>query len=84
MDLARDAGCGHPSIKGLGHRCVGYLTNVEADERFKDCAAAFGCLIVLALAGMSPLVAPILFFPLLAEALLTLPCHARRGRSFHH
>ena len=30
---------------------------------------------------MSPLVAPILFFPLLADALLTLLYRARRGRS---
>ena len=37
--------------------------------------------IVIARTGMSPLIAPILFFPLLADALLTLFYRARRGLS---
>jgi|SRR5688500_8067613 len=51
----------------------------DSGALFAGALAAFGCLIVIARARMSPLVAPILFFPLLADALLTLLYRARRG-----
>jgi len=59
----------------------GRLFAGDSGALFAGAIAAFGCLIVIARAGMSPLVAPILFFPLLADALLTLLYRARRGRS---
>jgi len=59
----------------------GRLFAGDSGALFAGALAAFGCLIVIARAGMSPLTAPILFFPLLADALLTLLYRARRGRS---
>lgn len=59
----------------------GRLFAGDSGALFAGAIAAFGCLIVIARAGMSPLVAPILFFPLLADALLTLLYRARRNRS---
>lgn len=59
----------------------GRLFAGDSGALFAGAIAAFGCVIVIARAGMSPLVAPILFFPLLADALLTLLYRARRGRS---
>jgi UDP-N-acetylmuramyl pentapeptide phosphotransferase/UDP-N-acetylglucosamine-1-phosphate transferase len=59
----------------------GRLFAGDSGALFAGALAAFGSLIVIARTGMSPLVAPILFFPLLADALLTLLYRARRGRS---
>lgn len=59
----------------------GRLFAGDSGALFAGALAGFGCLIVIARAGMSPLIAPILFFPLLADALLTLLYRARRGRS---
>lgn len=59
----------------------GRLFAGDSGALFAGALSAFGCLIVIARTGMSPLVAPILFFPLLADALLTLLFRARRGRS---
>ncbi|MCX7357823.1 MAG: hypothetical protein NT015_06750 [Alphaproteobacteria bacterium] len=59
----------------------GRLFAGDSGALFAGALAAFGCLIVIARTGMSPLIAPILFFPLLADALLTLLYRARRGRS---
>ena len=59
----------------------GRLFAGDSGALFAGALAAFGCIIVIARTGMSPLVAPILFFPLLADALLTLIDRVRRGRS---
>lgn len=59
----------------------GRLFAGDSGALFAGALFAFGCLIVIARVGMSPFVAPILFFPLLADALLTLFYRARRGRS---
>lgn len=59
----------------------GRLFAGDSGALFAGAISAFACLIVIARTDMSPLVAPILFFPLLADALLTLLYRARRGRS---
>lgn len=59
----------------------GRLFAGDSGALFAGAISAFACLIVIARAGMSPLVAPILFFPLLADSLLTLLDRVRRGRS---
>lgn len=59
----------------------GRLFAGDSGALFAGALAAFGCLIAIAHTDMSPLVAPILFFPLLADALLTLIDRVRRGRS---
>lgn len=59
----------------------GRLFAGDSGALFAGAISAFACLIVIDRAHMSPLVAPILFFPLLADALLTLFYRARRGRS---
>lgn len=59
----------------------GRLFAGDSGALFAGAIVAFGCLIVIARTGMSPMIAPILFFPLLADGLLTLLYRARRGRS---
>lgn len=59
----------------------GRLFAGDSGALFAGALSAFGCLVAIARAGMSPLVAPILFFPLLADSLLTLLYRARHGRS---
>lgn len=59
----------------------GRLFAGDSGALFAGAISAFACLVVIARTGMSPLVAAILFFPLLADALLTLLYRARRGRS---
>jgi UDP-GlcNAc:undecaprenyl-phosphate/decaprenyl-phosphate GlcNAc-1-phosphate transferase len=59
----------------------GRLFAGDSGALFAGALSAFACLIAITRTGMSPLVAPILFFPLLADALLTLLYRARRGRS---
>lgn len=60
---------------------AGKLFAGDSGALFAGALAAFACLIAIARTDMSPLVAPILFFPLLADVLLTLLYRARRGRS---
>lgn len=59
----------------------GRLFAGDSGALFAGAISAFACLIVVARTGMSPLVAPILFFPLLADSLLTLLYRARHRRS---
>lgn len=58
----------------------GRLFAGDSGALFAGAISAFGCLIVIARADMSPLVAPILFFPLLADSLLTLLYRVRHKR----
>lgn len=53
----------------------------DAGALFAGAVAALGSLIVIERAGLSPLVPPLIFMPLLADALLTLAWRLRRGRS---
>jgi UDP-N-acetylmuramyl pentapeptide phosphotransferase/UDP-N-acetylglucosamine-1-phosphate transferase len=75
--------CGAGAICGflLWNFPSGRLFAGDSGALFAGAISAFACLIVIARTGMSPLIAPILFFPLLADALLTLLYRARRGRS---
>ncbi len=59
----------------------GRLFAGDSGALFAGALAAFGCLMAIEHAGMSPVVAPILFFPLLADSLLTLLDRVRRRRS---
>lgn len=59
----------------------GRLFAGDSGALFAGAISAFACLIVIARTDMSPLVAPILFFPLLADSLLTLLYRAGRRRS---
>ncbi|MEZ5959426.1 MAG: hypothetical protein R3C30_03225 [Hyphomonadaceae bacterium] len=59
----------------------GRLFAGDSGALFAGAISAFVCLIAIARTGMSPLIAPIVFFPLLADSLLTLLFRARRGRS---
>jgi UDP-N-acetylmuramyl pentapeptide phosphotransferase/UDP-N-acetylglucosamine-1-phosphate transferase len=75
--------CGAGALAGflVWNFPAGRLFAGDSGALFAGSLAAFACLIVIARTGMSPFVAPILFFPLLADALLTLLYRARRGRS---
>ncbi len=75
--------CGAGAIAGflLWNFPKGRLFAGDSGALFAGALSAFACLIVIARTGMSPLVAPILFFPLLADALMTLLYRARRHRS---
>ncbi len=59
----------------------GRLFAGDSGALFAGAIAAFGCLIVIARTQMSPIIAPILFFPLLADVLLTIVDRIRRRRS---
>lgn len=59
----------------------GRLFAGDAGALFASAIGAFGSLILIARTDLSPLVPPLLFFPLLSDALLTLLFRARRGRS---
>jgi UDP-GlcNAc:undecaprenyl-phosphate GlcNAc-1-phosphate transferase len=59
----------------------GRLFAGDSGALFAGALSAFACLIVIARTGTSPFIAPILFFPLLADVLLTLLYRARRRRS---
>lgn len=59
---------------------LGRLFAGDSGALFAGAISAFACLIVIARAGMSPLIAPILFFPLLADSLLTLLYRLRHKR----
>ena len=58
----------------------GRLFAGDSGALFAGAIAAFACLIAISRADMSPLVAPILFFPLLADTLLTLIYRLHLGR----
>lgn len=75
--------CGAGAIAGflIWNFPNGRLFAGDSGALFAGSLAAFACLIVIARTGMSPLAAPILFFPLLADALLTLFYRTRRRRS---
>lgn len=59
----------------------GRLFAGDSGALFAGAIAAFASLIVIARTGLSAFVPPIVFFPLLADVLLTLLYRARRGRS---
>ncbi|MEZ5995100.1 MAG: hypothetical protein R3C25_05045 [Hyphomonadaceae bacterium] len=59
----------------------GRLFAGDSGALFAGAIAAFSSLIVIARTGVSPLVAAIVFFPLLADALLTLTHRIASGRS---
>jgi UDP-GlcNAc:undecaprenyl-phosphate/decaprenyl-phosphate GlcNAc-1-phosphate transferase len=75
--------CGASALAGflVWNFPSGRLFAGDSGALFAGALAAFACLIVIARADMSPFAAPILFFPLLADTLLTLLYRARRGRS---
>ncbi len=59
----------------------GRLFAGDSGALFAGAVAALASLVVIHQTGLSPFVPPILFFPLLADALLTLAWRARRRRS---
>ena len=59
----------------------GRLFAGDSGALFAGAVACLASLVVIQLGALSPFVAPILFFPLLADALLTLAWRASRGRS---
>lgn len=59
----------------------GRLFAGDSGALFAGAIAAFASLIVIARAGLSPFVPPLVFLPLLADVLLTLFHRARQGRS---
>lgn len=59
----------------------GRLFAGDAGSLFVGALAALGSIIVIHRAGISPMIPPILFFPLLADALVTLAWRAWRRRS---
>jgi Fuc2NAc and GlcNAc transferase len=59
----------------------GRLFAGDSGALFAGAIAAMAVLVIIARGGMTPFAAPILFFPLLADALLTLAWRAGRGRS---
>jgi UDP-GlcNAc:undecaprenyl-phosphate/decaprenyl-phosphate GlcNAc-1-phosphate transferase len=59
----------------------GRLFAGDSGALFAGSLAAFACLILIERTGASAFVAPLFFFPLLADGLLTLLYRARRGRS---
>jgi UDP-N-acetylmuramyl pentapeptide phosphotransferase/UDP-N-acetylglucosamine-1-phosphate transferase len=75
--------CGAGALVGflIWNFPVGRLFAGDSGALFAGALAAFACLIVIARTGMSPFIAPILFFPLLADVLLTLFYRTRRRRS---
>jgi UDP-GlcNAc:undecaprenyl-phosphate/decaprenyl-phosphate GlcNAc-1-phosphate transferase len=75
--------CGAGALIGflLWNFPCGRLFAGDSGALFAAAVAAFASLIVIARTNLSPFVPPILFFPLLADALLTLLFRVRRGRS---
>lgn len=84
---------GSPAGAAIALCCVGALAGFlvwnfpngrlfagDSGALFAGAIAAFASLIAIARTGLSPLVPPILFFPLLADALLTLLFRSARGR----
>ncbi len=75
--------CGSGALAGflIWNFPFGRLFAGDSGALFAGALAAFACLILVARTDASALVAPLLFFPLLADALLTLWYRARRRRS---
>ncbi|MGQ0532312.1 MAG: glycosyltransferase family 4 protein [Caulobacteraceae bacterium] len=75
--------CGAGALAGflVWNFPVGRLFAGDSGALFAGALAAFACLIVIARTGASPFIAPILFFPLLADVLLTLFDRVRRRQS---
>jgi UDP-N-acetylmuramyl pentapeptide phosphotransferase/UDP-N-acetylglucosamine-1-phosphate transferase len=74
--------CAVGAIVGfLAWNLNGRLFAGDSGALFVGALAAIAALIAIRRVGMSPWIAPIAFFPLLADALLTLAWRARRGRS---
>lgn len=59
----------------------GRLFAGDSGALFVGALGAFGALVLVSRGAISPFVPPIVFFPLLADVLLTLLWRARRGRS---
>lgn len=59
----------------------GRLFAGDSGALFAGALAALGALLIMRETGLSPFAPPIVFFPLLADALLTLAWRAGRGRS---
>lgn len=78
--------CGAAAIAGflVWNFPTGRLFAGDSGALFAGALAAFACLIVIARTGMSPFVAPILFFPMIADVLLTLFYRIRQRRSLFH
>ncbi|OQW62140.1 MAG: hypothetical protein A4S17_08895 [Proteobacteria bacterium HN_bin10] len=78
--------CGAAAIAGflVWNFPAGRLFAGDSGALFAGALAAFACLIVIARTGMSPFVAPILFFPMIADVLLTLFYRIRQRRSLFH
>jgi UDP-N-acetylmuramyl pentapeptide phosphotransferase/UDP-N-acetylglucosamine-1-phosphate transferase len=74
--------CGAAALVGflIWNFPSGRLFAGDSGALFAGAIAAFACLILIERADMSVFVAPILFFPLLADVLLTLLHRARRGK----
>jgi Fuc2NAc and GlcNAc transferase len=83
LSAAAVALCGAGALLGfvVWNYPAGKLFAGDSGALFAGALAAFACLIAIGRMDMSPLVAPILFFPLLADVLLTLYDRVRRGRS---
>lgn len=75
--------CGAGALLGflVWNYPFGRLFAGDSGALFAGAIAAFGSLIVIARTDLSPFIPPILFFPLLADALLTLFFRARHGKS---
>jgi len=59
----------------------GRLFAGDSGALFAGALAAIASLIIIRRTGLSPWIPPIVFFPILADALLTLAWRARKGRS---
>lgn len=75
--------CGAGAIAGflVWNFPHGRLFAGDSGALFVGALAALDSLLIIEATGLSPFVPPILFFPLLADALLTLAWRAGRGRS---
>lgn len=77
------AACGAGALAGFlfWNFPKGRLFAGDSGALFAGALAALASLVVIHRGNLSPFVPPILFFPLLADALLTLAWRASRGRS---
>lgn len=77
------ATCGAAALAGflIWNFPKGRLFAGDSGALFAGAIAATASLLMIRRTGLSPVIPPIVFFPLLADALLTLAWRARRGRS---
>jgi UDP-N-acetylmuramyl pentapeptide phosphotransferase/UDP-N-acetylglucosamine-1-phosphate transferase len=75
--------CGAAALAGflVWNFPSGRLFAGDSGALFAGALAAFACLILITRTGLSPFLAPVLFFPILADVLLTLFDRVRRRRS---